>query len=291
MKKAMKYKKKWGIISILTVFLGGVMFTGCRLAKEESVCSADNLIGMLVTTDGPKESDDLQEFDEEEKLEGRKTEEGWCEFPQVAGAAIVREYDAEDDTVSVQGPEGSFSDIHMEADVSDAGEKHKYSGVFHISADFDGTLYFCPVYEREDGSVYAVMTGDRYDFEKEYFPMGATISKSVEEEETVTWDGKKAADSISFTVHVKREMALKEFTLLEMRDSHEVICSTKVTEDQDSIKLQPETAYATAEMICRDMNGGETVVHTVYDPDGEENYIMRPYEDGNHLIYWKNLYL
>lgn len=292
MKRMEKCRVKWGLVTILGIALSScILLGGCRLAKEEeSAFGGDQLIGMLVTTQGPSEENVLQKSGEQEKLEGVENEQGWYEFPQVVGAAITREYDEENDAVGVQGPEGWFSDIHLNVNVSGEGECHEYSGVLYISSEFNETLYFCPVYEREDGSVYAAMTGDRYYFLKKYFGIGETISKSVKEQLAVTKDGKKETESVSFTVHVKREAPLEEMVLLEMNRDHEVIGETAVEEEQDALKLQPETSYVIAEMTCRNMEGGTDVHRVVYDVGEEENEgILRPYEDENHLIYWKML--
>lgn len=292
MKKQEKHRAKWGIISIFLIIAFGTALGGCRLAKEDGdAFKQDELIGMLVTITGPQ-GDVLAGNDDPETLEGIKTEEGWFEFPEAVGAAITKEYDREADLLSVQGPEGRFLDIHMELNVSDTGEIHKYSGVFMISPDFDGTLYFCPVYAKEDGSVYAVMTGDKYDFFRESFGMEGTISKSVEEESMVVKDGKKEKDASSFTIHVKRQEALEKVTLLEMNRKNEVIGTAKIEENQDTMELHQQTAYVITEMACRNIRGETAIHHAAYDPQEEENScIQRPYEDENHFICWKNLTL
>lgn len=288
MKKPVKHRVKWGIVTICTL---SILLSGCRLAKEEGRIGKDALIGMLVTTLAPSEEETLSgSGPEREELEGRKTEEGWCEFPQVDGAALTKEYDEEEDVVSVQGPEGYFSDIHLGIHVTDEGEAQEYSGVMNISESFDNTLYFYPVYEREDRSVYARMTEDQYEFGEDSFTQGADYSKSIKEETAVTADGKKKQESISFTVHIKREEALEELLLIEMDENHTVKAETEITREQEKITLRPDTVYVVTEACTSGANKVMHTVHTAYDPGTDAgNSIRRPYEDENHIIFWKYL--
>lgn len=258
MKKPVKHRVKWGIVTICTL---SILLSGCRLAKEEGRIGKDALIGMLVTTLAPSEEETLSgSGSEREELEGRKTEEGY------------------------------FSDIHLGIHVTDEGEAQEYSGVMNISESFDNTLYFYPVYEREDGSVYARMTEDQYEFGEDSFTQGADYSKSIKEETAVTADGKKKQESILFTVHIKREEALEKLLLIEMDENHTVKAETEITREQENITLWSDTVYVVTEACTSGANKVMHTVHTAYDPGTDAgNSIRRPYEDENHMIFWKYL--
>lgn len=298
----MNRNKKRGIgvrsgLLLLSVLLAASL-CGCRLAQEstgESNAEKGRLCGILVTAEPMPHSgevipDDEGDPDSRSRAEGRKTEDDRWVFDGVKGYAVLEviEWENGERIQSSYADEG-IGDLHFGINVSDEGEGFTLEATIYTAIGSDVMLAMNPVYQRTDGSVYALL---HYSpgFSGDGIREGESLSHTIEESTVMTLDGRRTVQRSKLTLKtaVMAESASAAIRQMDVQnrlireDSAQQWLNEDFTDDEtDSLQISPDAAYILVEEQ-KITSEGKRTDRAVYSCD--------PYleELEGHTFYRKN---
>lgn len=151
------------------------------------------------------------------------------------------------------------------------------------------TIYFNPVCQAADGSVY-LTAGLGFNWSSSA-AAGGIYSQTVKGESTVTIDGERKVERSEITVHVKLINAPTLVTLTQMNADNQAISSADYLPGTlpEEIVLDNRTAYLICETRSLSSDGEETVSREIIDRSEESLSAFYAREDGLCLKQWTQL--
>ena len=254
--------KKAKYAFLILLLAAAVMLSGCQLALEEKEFSQDRLVGISVRLSGS-----AARFDNwKEYVDRRQPHE-----PD--GAMVWLNWYTDENGESYNGVEYSgedwFESVHLSVHVSDEGEEHTIETAIYLVKDMlpdDPLLEMEHVYQREDGTLYAIDNGSNYSGNLE--GLGLTVSQS----NTVTKpDGTKKQHTTTIKLSVKYEEAVLSAEAVEMKGTGEEIARRELT-GQEELWISPETEWILIEETLAD---GRIRRSAVNAPLEKETFFIR----------------
>ncbi|MEN6418477.1 MAG: hypothetical protein ABFC73_06105 [Clostridiaceae bacterium] len=310
---------------VLTAFLAVLLMAslcGCQLAREDAggTEEKDKLIGVFVTReyldlfdmDGYL-SDNLQNLSggefhvdgNNEKYQGRlyavlqditltsdtgeqSTMQEYV-FPDVDGvsyfAARVPAAEGRESYIS-SGSDEAISDGQLGLNYGDTEDKITLDGTIYL-ADLSGnySCYINPVYQSEDGSVYAVSGGGME------MCSGAGMSQTLEEKSTVTENGVSKTVISSIKISIETLPPPEKIVLLQMDKDSTILSKAEYNPGElpGTLKPEPATAYILEETYAHDVSGEEVVTRKLF---GAEDAVLSAFyarADGICVRQWTTL--
>lgn len=253
-------KNKWTVL--VSALLIALTLSGCQLAMEEKEATPDRFVGLSVRLT------DTSDFDRSEPHE-------------VDGQRLIvpMETNEQGETMILSDSGEWFSDVHLSLHTRDSGEERR----------FEGTLYVCPelipsgvllkaeeVYQRPDGSLYAVNGGHNYSGH-----LGG-LKIEIDQSRTVTdSEGNETTDSCIVTLRVEEEAHVLSAELIEMDAANQEI-ARHALESQEEIRLSPQAEWALLTENLADGSARRTALNRPFNETYNETYIeiRRPNEQG-----------
>lgn len=175
-----------------------------------------------------------------------------------------------------------INEPYLQNNVSDNVEAQELSGTIYEVADgTEKTWYVNPVYQAEDGEIYAV-TGNGYS-SGNHDSEGSTMAATLSGESTITEKGRSQTKSSQVTVQFAIMYKPVKTVICQMSDSSQVLKREEYqpTEVPDSLKVESDTAYIIVE-TKKEAPSGETVTsRSILDLSSEE--------EETHLEAWYSL--
>lgn len=310
---------------VLTAFLAVLLvisFCGCQLALKDAGGSAgkDKLIGVFVTReyldlfdmDGYL-NDNLQNLSggeihvegNDEKYQGRlyavlqeitltsdtgeKSTMQEYVFPGADGisyfAARVPAAEGRESYIT-SGSDEAISDGQLGLNYGDTEDKITLDGTIYL-ADLSGnySCYINPVYQSEDGSVYAV-SGDGMEM-----CSGAGMSQTLEEKSTVTENGVSKTVISSIKISIETLSPPEKIVLLQMDKDSTILSKAEYNPGElpDTLKPEPATAYILEETYAHDASGEEVVTRKLFSAQDETLSAFYARADGICVRQWTAL--
>ncbi len=258
---------------------------GCMLAKPElqDASGAEDMLCGILAVVGEQEAQRLhweQQENEtfhtlkelEESLavsvqaEGIRGPERKITFEGVEGSliGILKEEESEQPAVYFVH-DGAFTEVKANTSATDEGTKNHISGVILAEPNLSEPVYLYPVYQRRDGSLYAVLEtcgfrmGGVHD-------EGAVYAQTFNSRFTKEIHGKKETDSVEIEVSVKMAVPVEKISLLEYSEEHELLREREIPRGTLTAALQEETAYV---MVEEKKEDGSTK-RSIYDWAGRQ---------------------
>lgn len=184
-----------------------------------------------------------------------------------------------------------ISDPYLNYSVTDEGNSREISGTIYEVADGkeDSTYYVNPVYQNEDGEIYA-LTGNGYSNgsgDSEGNSMAATLTA----ENSFTENGKKQKETDKVTVQFASMYRPVDTIIYQMNAANQVLKKVMYAPASvpDFVKLENGTAYILVETRKETPSGELVSSRTLLDLNGEEQYLETWYSLGNGLICRKDV--
>lgn len=311
----MKNKRVFAaLLALLTLLL-----CGCQLAQEDAAetAGADRLIGVLVTTEyldlfdmesylrdnasqlvnGGNVSMDgntsqyqgrLYAVPKTETLtngDGETTErctyvfegiEGYAFFtPTITDGATGEAYH------SIETDEG-ISDSHSSINITDDGESYVLEGTVYVCPTGNEmvTFYFNPIYQAEDGQVYAV-TGNECSTDTKDCE-GSIYTLTLDETTTINDNGVETAQSVSIETHLAILFPPEKITVLQMDGDHTILSQEEYEPGTLPDGLAPVSgaAYILVESHKQNGDGKPLVTREMYTPEDDSFFTFYPLGNG-----------
>jgi hypothetical protein len=317
----MTMKSKRIFTAFLTVLLM-MSFCGCQLALKDAGESTgeDKLIGVFVTReyldlfdmDGYL-NDNLQNLSggeilvdgNSEQYQGRlyavlqditltsdtgeqSTTQDYV-FPGIDGVSYfaARVPAAEEsESYITSGSDDAISDGQLGLNYGDTEDKITLDGTIYL-ADLSGnySCYINPVYQSEDGSVYAV-SGDGLEM-----CSGAGMSQTLEEKTTVTENGVSKTVISSIKISIATLAPPEKIVILQMDMDSAILSRAEYAPGElpKTLKPEPATAYILEETYSHDASGKETVTRNLFDAEDAVLYAFYARADGICVRQWTAL--
>ena len=315
----MKIKRS---LSALLAVIVALSLYGCQLAREDADGSAgkDRLIGVFVTReyldlfdmDGYL-NDNLQNLSggeisldgSSEQYQGRlyaalqdrtltsdTGEESTTQeyvFPGVEGisyfAARIPATEESESYITTSSDE-AVSDGLLSMNYSDTEDKITLDGTIYL-ANLSGnySCYINPVYQSEDGSVYAV-SGDGMEM-----CGGAGMSQTLEEKTAVTENGVSKTVISSIKISIETLCPPEKIVILQMDKNSEIVSRQEYTPGElpEMLKTETVTVYILEETYSHDASGGEVVTRKLYSPQDDILSAFYARADGVCVRQWTSL--
>lgn len=261
-----KYKAKGLSLALLFSLLLG----GCTLAKPElQQTKEDKLCGILVTV-GEQEAQRRSERELENmtfssmkeleesltssvEAEGIRQPDGTYAFEGVEGHMLgIMEETKEDEVPYVHFiNDGFFTEVEANTTATDEGRKDSISGVILAGESLNEPVYMNPVYSREDGSCYVVLSFGG-------FLTGGVKTEGEAYGQTYQWEaskeinGKKETDSIEIHVSLKMAVPAERVGVRMYNDKDELLKKEEVLRGTEEVSVSEETAYVIVEEEASD---------------------------------------
>lgn len=297
----MKRTKFKSIVAILSAIFMGLSFTGCQLAKEESVGAKnkDQLIGVFITTEyldlfdmeGYLEDhivlsgDTLVVEDKSENYNGRlyatlvekeltneetgeKNSIQEYEFQDVDGisffAAEMTDMVTGDTYVSSSTGDGII-DGKLSVHSGDEEEKTVIDGkIYTIPGKNNNAFYVNPVYQSADGKVYAI-SGQGIMLSGSQAE-GCAFSQKIEDSTTTTINGKSKTRTCVVNTSIETMLPPTKIVLLQMDKNSSILLREAYDPGKLPKSITPEkgTNYLILESYKIDSEGNEKVVRSIF---------------------------
>lgn len=300
MNKIGEWRKRGRICWTPCLLWGILLLTGCQLAREEKdFAGADRLCGVLVTTEDQEEAwRALSGSDQEDsaaleltdrqirqllsgetqilspmsksgpKVEGSLGEDREYSFEGLEGASFLAGMDQEDENGSYTyyTASGVFQELHYNTNTSDEGETSHSEGTIYVGKKADLVLHISPVYQRQDGSVYALLNSTAGYWNSGQNSPGAVYSQSIKEENSQTISGKTKTQAREFTVHIAVGEEIRSARVKEWSGEDVLLRVTGISRGQERFKLQEDTAY----MVVEEEKADGSVKRSIYTWDSKK---------------------
>lgn len=260
--------KKAKYAFLILMLAAAVMLSGCQLALEEKEFSQDKLVGISVRL-----SDSATRFNNHKEYVDRRQPH------EPDGAMVWLKTGYDEDGAVMSGAEyddnGWFEPVHLSVNVSDEGEEHTIETAMYLAKDMlpeNPLLEMEHVYQREDGTLYAIDNGSTYSGELN--GLGLMVSQS----HTVTNpDGTKKQHTTKIKVNVWYEEVVLSAEAVEMKGTGEEIARHQLT-GQEELWVSPETEWILVEETLDDGRTRRTAVNAPLDK--ETFYVRKANESG-----------
>ncbi len=314
-------KIKRSLSALLAVIVALSLF-GCQLARKDAGGSTgkDRLIGVFVTReyldlfdmDGYL-NDNLQNLSGGEfhadgndaKYQGRlyavlqeitltsdtgeKSTKLEYVFPGADGisyfAARVPAME-ESESYITSGSDEAISDGQLALNYGDTEDKITLDGTIYL-ADLSGnySCYINPVYQSEDGSVYAV-SGDGMEM-----CSGAGMAQTLEDKTVVTENGVSKTVISSIKISIETLAPPEKIVILQMDKDSAILSKAEYNPGElpGTLKPEPATAYILEETYSHDASGKEVVTRKLFGPQDETLSAFYARADGICVRQWTTL--
>lgn len=243
-------KNKWIVLAALALCMA--LLTGCQLALKENSDQTDRFAGLSVRLTG---SSDYDRYEPHE-VDGQ--------------VMIVPLGTNETGETFVMSDFGEwFSDVHLHVNSTDEGEEYTISGTLYVCDELipSGVILKAEeVYQRPDGSMYAVNGGHNYSGHLSGLKIDINQSRTATDTE-----GKKSSESCTVTLRVEKAEHVILAELLEMDADNQEI-SRHILNDQFEIPLSAETEWVLLHETLKDGSVRRTAFNA---PLEEENIVIR----------------
>lgn len=295
-----KYRFAKYLTAAFAILMAGTM-GGCTLAVPDAGTEggSDRLIGVFITTEfldlydmesylndhaSSLVNDGSITLGNDSKYEGKlvaNVEKGeddspseWkISFGDTEGQYMLMPVSTDENGEKYMGNlcSDGINEPYLQSNVSDDEEEQELSGTIYEVADgTEKTWYVNPVYQTEDGKIYAV-TGNGYsnggrDTE------GSTMAATLSGESTVTENGRSQKESSKVTVQFAIMYKPVKTIICQMSDSNQVLKRDEYepTAVPDTLKVEPETAYIMEETQKEAPSGKTVTSHSIVDLNSEE---------------------
>lgn len=263
-------KRKYKAKGLSLALLFGLLLGGCTLAKPElQQTKEDKLCGILVTV-GEQEAQRRSERELENmtfssmkeleesltssvEAEGIRKPDGTYAFEGVEGHMLgIKEETKEDEVPYVHFiNDGFFTEVEANTTATDEGRKDSISGVILAGESLNEPVYMNPVYSREDGSCYVVLSSGG-------FLTGGMKTEGEAYGQTYQWEaskeinGKKETDSIEIHVSLKMAVPVERVGVRMYNDKDELLKKEEVLRGTEEVSVSEETAYVIVEEEASD---------------------------------------
>lgn len=232
--------------------------SGCRLALDERTESAERFVGIsvILSDGGELKRNEPHEPDGQLLISPVETNE--------TGDAVV---------VSDAGE--WFSDVRFSYHVQDDGEERNIEGTLYVCPDLlrSGVILMAEeVYQRADGSLYAINGGHNYSGS-----LGGLKIDLYQTHDITNEQGDALSESCRVTLQIKAEARMLSAEIIEMdADNREIRRHTLA--DQEEIPLSSETQWALLSEVFADGTVRRTALNLSFEDDSVE--IRRADEQG-----------
>ncbi len=244
--------RKWTIMLLMAVV--SLTLSGCRLALPEKTVSKDRFVGFSVIL-----SSGTNAYDKDGNYFDRRVPH------EVDGELLIKNITTNPNGDVCVGAEHSdwFTHLHNGMHIKDDD---------HEEYTIEGTLYLCKemlpanpiliceyVYQREDGTLYAVDMGSNYSGHLD--GMGLSASESWTETDE---NGLKKSFTTSVKLDVRYDEAVVSAELIEMRGTGEALARHAMAE-ADEIWISQAAEWALIEETLKDGSVQRTAVNGPLD--------------------------
>ncbi len=281
--------KKW-LLCVLSL-VSTVSLCGCSLAVAGAGTDGggDRLIGAFITADYldlfPAETrgDIREDFRQEWRLYAsidksrRKRPEDWkIVFEGTEGLKMLQPVwtDENGEKFTASDCSEGICNLDMKTEISDDKEENSISGTIYFlpgKADEDIAYHANPVYQTEDGKVYAI-PGEGFSTSGES-DEGEHFSTTLSEETTAADKGKKKTEKGNVTVRYSIMHKPVKITVYQMDESHQILEKTDFNPGQvpEELTAKHGTEYILVETEKEMLSGKKTVSREIYTHDSEED--------------------
>ena len=243
----MRRVRKYAALLLALVLAAGL--GGCQLALEEAAVSRDRFVGLSVLiSDGMSHSvKDGEYFDRFQPHE-------------VDGELLIsRRWTDENGEEHIGDEYGEWFDATKSGvHVKDDSVEHTVESTLYLYEEIlpPGVLLICErVYQREDGTLYAVSGGHNYSGQLD--GVGLAISESYT---TIDANGKQISEKTTIKLNVKYEACVLSAEAVEMSGTDGEIARHELT-GQDEVWISPEAEWVMVEEKLNDGTIRRTAVN------------------------------
>lgn len=252
----MMKNKSWALLILALVC--AALLSGCQLALPENEESADRFIGLSVILSNGSETD--------------------RHIPhEVDGQVLILPIETNEiGEVLLMSDSGEwFSDVHMSIHTKDSGEERKMEGTLYVCDELvkPGVILKAEeVYQRADGSMYAVNAGHNYSGHLSGLTMDISQSHTTTDSE-----GNETSESCHVTLRILSEAQVLSAELIEMNSSNQEI-ARHTLDEQTEIILSAEADWALLSEALADGSTRRTALNPPFEEADVE--IRRANEQG-----------
>ena len=263
--------KKAKFVILCLLLASALLLSGCSLALDEQKYSREQLVGISVKLGSG------QSVRSSNKLTGSRYEPH-----EVDGKVLRIQTGYHADGSQYVGPayddSGWFEPAYFTLHSKDEGEEYIIETTIYVAEQMlpdEPYLQIERVYEREDGTLYALAGGHNYSGNLD--GIGLTISESYAKTGA---DGKKTTTATTIKLSVKYDAVVLSAEAVEMKGTGEEIARHKL-EGQEELWISPETEWLLIEETLSDFTIRRTAVN---GPLNNETFFIRTPELPGVLI-------
>ena len=249
-------KNKWAVIILALVC--AAMLTGCQLALQEKEEVRDRFVGLSVRLTDSNDFDRSQPHE----VDGQKL-------------IIPVEINEMGETMIMSDFGEWFSDVHLSLHTKDSGEERRIEGTLYVCDELvkPGIILKAEeVYQRADGSLYAVGGGHNYSGHL------SGLKIEIDQSHTMTdSEGKKKTESCTVTLRIEKEAHVVSAELIEMDAANQEI-TRHALDAQSEVWLSAEADWALLQETMADGTVRRTAVNRPFEEADIE--IRRANEQG-----------
>lgn len=257
-------KSKWALMCLLGLCM--LALSGCRLALEEKAVSRDRFVGAsVILRDSFGSANGCEDRSQPHEPDGE--------------LLIVKFEEAEDGVPRIGSEESEcFTEVKNNYHVKD------FESAKGESFNVEATLYLCEeklppharlemerVYQREDGTIYAVDGGTSYALSGQDIRMGSLGFSLSESWKAESSEGLAEEFTVSVKLNVKAEKEVLSAALIEMDSANQEIARHELAGEEE-VCLTPAASWALMEETLADGSIRRTAVNLT---DGEGNVTVR----------------
>lgn len=251
--------KKAKFTALCLLLVSALLLSSCRLAMDEQEYTRDKLVGISVKLGSGSviNSGGINRYEPHEP----------------DGQVIRLNMYTDENGVTFGGAEYDDSDwfepVHMHVHSKDSGTEYTLETTIYAAEKMlpsDPYLQIERVYEREDGSLYALAGGHNYSGSLD--GIGLTISESYS---TTDADGQTKTSATTIKLTVKYDEIVLSAEAVEMKGTGEELARHQLT-GQEELWISPETEWLLIEETLADGRIRRTAVNS---PLNNETFFIR----------------
>lgn len=248
--------------AVLLVLSLCMLPTGCQLALDREDSAPDRFVGFSVRLTDPFSDDPATDRRQSHEVDGQKliiftsTENGETFIASDAGEWL--------------------GDVHMHVKTTDESEQYLLSGVLSVCEEAipSGCILQAEhVYQRSDGSMYAVKGGSSFSGS-----LGGLEIRVSESSKITGSDGSARELFCEVTLTVEADLPLISARLTEIGEDGVPLAAHDLTGTEKEIWLSPEAEWALLEETMKDGSVRRTAVNAPLDEATVE--LLLPEENG-----------